>query len=618
MTDHTYIVPMFPYPSGKLHMGHVRNYSISDAIALHYRRQGRAVIHPIGWDAFGLPAENAAREHGCDPRQWTDANIQSMQRQLQDMGFSFDKTHELATHTPSYILAGQTLFLQFYQHGLIERRFGDVSWDPVDETVLANEQVIEGRGWRSGALVETRTLSMLFARVSQDAKELSDDLNEVNWPATAISLQKAWIGADETPPRLRDWCLSRQRSWGTPVPLIQCDDCGEVPAAASMLPMLNLPTKPTAADLAFPCPACGKPAVRSHETLDTFWDSAFYTYCYPDARDGSVQAIAGDAFQRTGGVDLYVGGIEHATMHLMYARWFARAMQKVGYNVDQEPFKRLIGQGMVCAPAYRVFDGKNPGEWVNPELVSTQENGDFVYEGKTVRYMGALKMSKSKKNGVDPSRFIQRYGSETVRFAMLFAAPYSVEIDWNDDIVKIAKSNIDRIISQSLVIASADGGSKEAVVLEQVNELRHKMMASYEGTEGLNAMMGMAMGVWKSAYRAAQKGNGDDARVAALCALDALWPIAPRAMEEAGRNIDPTWTARPVSMPETTHRSRPIVVQVNGIKRGLMHGMINSEQEALTRIEKEFSETLKIHAPNGYKDVIWVPGRVINLVSRET
>lgn len=618
MTHNTYIVPMFPYPSGKLHMGHVRNYSISDAIALHYRRQGNHVIHPIGWDAFGLPAENAARENGCDPRQWTDANIQTMQTQLYDMGFSFDKTHELATHTPSYIQAGQTLFLQFYQHGLIERRSGQVSWDPVDETVLANEQVIDGRGWRSGALVETKTLSMLFARVSQDARELADDLREVNWPAAAISLQKAWIGADETPPRLRDWCLSRQRSWGTPVPLIECDACGEVPADVSMLPMLNLPTKPTPDDLACKCPACGEPASRSCETLDTFWDSAFYTYCYPDARDGIVHAVAGEAFQRTGGVDLYVGGMEHATMHLMYARWFARAMRKVGYRVDKEPFRRLIGQGMVCAPAYRVYEQDVPGEWVSPEHISKQDDGQFVCQGKPVRCMGALKMSKSKKNGVDPTAFIHRYGNEAVRFAMLFAAPYSVEIDWNDDIVKIAKSNIDRIISQSFMIAGANDGIKDPAVFDSVNELRRKMMASYDGTEGLNAMMGMAMGVWKAACRAAKKGNGADARYAALCALDALWPIAPNAISQACRTIDPHWMPTPISTPDNTHAARPTVVQINGIKRGLITCSIDTQEEALARIEKEFAEILKIYAPNGYREVIWVKGRVINLVSRET
>jgi leucyl-tRNA synthetase len=611
-----YIVPMFPYPSGRLHMGHVRNYTISDAIARHYRRQGYDVIHPIGWDAFGLPAENAAREKGVDPRVWTDQNIQSMKMQLIDMEFEFDTAHEIATHTPSYIAQGQAMFLRFYQAGLIERRSGEVWWDPVDQTVLANEQVVDGRGWRSGAIVERKTLSMLFAKTQAQGRSLADGLNHVEWPSAAIAAQRAWIGMDQTPVRLRDWCLSRQRSWGTPVPLIECPQCGEVPADIATLPLPNLPTKPTDADRACHCPICGHDALRSTETLDTFWDSSFYTYCYPDAHEGAVQSVAGKRYQRFGQVDLYVGGLEHATMHLLYARWFARAMKHTDIAVDEEPFKRLIGQGMVCAPAYRIYQNDQPGEWIAPCDVVFRDDGMATHDGQSVRYMGSVKMSKSKKNGVDPAQYVSTYGAEAVRFAMLFAAPYAVEVDWNEDVVRIAAGHLERMKDQADQIGSINGGDTDTALEQEADELAHMIIASFEGREGVNAMMGHALGVWRKSVRAAREGKMSSARIASLRVVQALWPIAPKAMAQVAQKISPGWTSGPVSRASGGRRSKSIVFQINGVKRGLIENEgFETEQEAWECVQRVHHGIIENFLPNGHESIIWVKDRVINVIA---
>ena len=610
-----YIVPMFPYPSGRLHMGHVRNYAISDAIARHYRRQGYEVIHPIGWDAFGLPAENAARANGVDPRQWTDRNIQSMRAQLQEMEFEFDTQYELSTHTPGYIAQGQAMFLRFYKAGLIERRQGEVWWDPVDATVLANEQVVDGRGWRSGAIVERKILSMLFAKTQDQGQSLAEGLTSVQWPSAAIAAQAAWIGFDQDPVRLRDWCLSRQRSWGTPVPLVECGQCGEVAASESMLPMANLPTRPTDDDRACTCPVCNGPALRCTETLDTFWDSSFYTYCYPDAHGGTAQEIAGPNFSRFGKVDLYVGGLEHATMHLLYARWFARAMEKTDIKVDPEPFKRLIGQGMVCAPAYRVYQDGQMGDWVAPEDVVFHEKHMTTQEGAEVRFMGSVKMSKSKKNGVDPAQYVTTYGSEAVRFAMLFAAPYAVEVDWSDDVVRIASSHLERMKEQATQMGAADSGPALAELDQAGEELAFKVISSFEGREGVNAMMGEALGIWRQATKAARNGHGNSARKAGMRVVEALWPIAPKTMGQVAQSIAPGWSPTSIRVGQEQRKTKPIVFQVNGIKRGLIdNDGFETAQEAWERVQRDHANLVASFLPGGYDNIIWVKDRVINVI----
>jgi leucyl-tRNA synthetase len=611
-TPSFYIVPMFPYPSGRLHMGHVRNYAISDTLARHHRRQGERVLHPIGWDAFGLPAENAARQQGADPRAWTDANIEAMRVQLHSLGFEFDQAHELATHTPDYIRAGQSLFLRFYRAGLIERRSGEVWWDPVDQTVLANEQVINGCGWRSGAPVQTKVLSMLYARIKEHVVDLDAGLDALQWPSQAKAAQKAWIGAHDTPIRLRDWCLSRQRSWGTPVPLVDCGSCGEVPADEASLPLPNLPTHATEQDRTCACPSCGQSALRSNETLDTFWDSAFYTYAYPGVAEGQVTEVAGPAFQEWSKVDLYIGGLEHSTMHLLYARWFARALRTVGIDVPAEPFTRLIGQGMVCAPAFQATNGS----WVEPSQVRQKGKGWVDEQGRPVEHRGVVKMSKSKKNGVDPAEAIAQHGPEAVRFAMLFAAPYGIDIAWEDHVLGTAAHHLTRIIGQASTMASAPAGSSAAALSQAVLAMQHKAVSSYDHDEGLNAMMGACLGVWRQAEQAARAGQGDAARSAALAVGNALWPVAPRSIEQAMRCIDPAWTPTPLLAPATAV-ARPLVIQINGRKRAVVETAMNSAEEAMIWLQANHPEVVSAHLPHGVARTIWQEGKVVNFVAAQ-
>lgn len=604
-----YIVPMFPYPSGKLHMGHVRNYAISDAIARHYRRQGRQVLHPIGWDAYGLPAENAARATGADPRAWTDQNIAHMRAQLDEMGFEFTPGHEVSTHDPAYVALGQRLFIQMFRAGLIERRVGEVWWDPVDHTVLANEQVIDGKGWRSGAIVARRQLSMLFARTTDRAHVLAAGLEGLSWPSQAKAAQHAWIMEDDQV-RLRDWCLSRQRAWGTPVPLVECTHCGEVPADEATLPWPNLPTHATVSDRACSCPACGRSALRSDETLDTFWDSSFYTCVYPDAQDNRPTQVAGPAFQKHGRVDLYVGGLEHATMHLLYARWFAWAMRQVGYDVPEEPFTRLVGQGMVCAPAFR----SSSGQWVPADQVREVAPKQWVdTQDQPVTCVGSVKMSKSKGNGVDPGQQVAQYGAEAVRFAMLFAAPYAVEIDWQPNVVNTAARHVERLISQAAVIASAPAGSPDPALDQQAVTLRQQAVASFEGMVGVNAMMGQALGLWRAAYRAARTGEGQSARATATAVADALWPIVPHTIERVMATINPAWLPGPIQ-PQVVEASRAMVFQVNGVRRASIPAAVSSPEQALDWMYEHHPEVVAQYLSNGVERWIFVPGRVVNAV----
>lgn len=608
-----YVVPMFPYPSGKLHMGHVRNYAISDAIARHYRRQGTQVLHPIGWDAFGLPAENAARETGADPRQWTDANIQTMRDQLARLGFEFTSGHEVATHRPDYIRLGQEVFLKFYAAGLIERRHGEVWWDPVDQTVLANEQVVDGKGWRSGAPVERRELSMLFANTRARAAKMSQALGGLQWPSQAVAAQRAWIGAQEDNIRLHDWCLSRQRSWGTPVPLVTCEHCGEQAVNVEQLPLANLPTQPTPADCTLPCPVCAKPAQRSRETLDTFWDSAFYTCVYPGAKNNRAMNVAGHEFAHFGQVDLYVGGLEHATMHLLYARWFAWAMREVGYAVPEEPFKRLIGQGMVCAPAFQ--DAK--GRWVAPdEITPHPEHGWADAQGQPVRSMGVLKMSKSKRNGVDPDAQVQAYGAEAVRFAMLFAAPYAVEVDWRPEVVKTAARHLERLKEHAPRIRTAPAGKPRQALEQAGARLRQQAKASFEGQEGVNAMMGTALGVWRDAVRAARQGDGDSARQAAWAVADALWPIVPKTVEAAMETFGGDWKLQPIAS-QHCPTARPTVFQINGVRRAQIEEQVDTPEQAMAWIKANRPDVWEQYRSAEVTRVVFVPGRIVNVVTPE-
>jgi leucyl-tRNA synthetase len=620
-----YVLEMFPYPSGHIHMGHVRNYTLGDVVARFKRAQGFNVLHPMGWDAFGLPAENAAIQRGVHPGVWTRENIAAMRRQLQRMGFSYDWTREFATCDPRYYRHEQKMFLDFLDAGLVYRREAWVNWDPVENTVLANEQVIDGKGWRSGAPVERRKLAQWFLKITAFADELLAGLADLDrWPERVRLMQENWIGRSEgarvlfrlkgrgdllevytTRPdtlfgasfcaiapdhplaidraaadprlaaflaecarggtseavietqqkrghdsglcalhpfdpdrelpvyvanfvlseygtgaifgcpahdqrdlefarayrlpvipvvapqdadaatftigevaydgdgylinsrfldglsvaeakrqaarrladagaggpavsyRLRDWGVSRQRYWGCPIPVLYCAGCGIVPVPVAELPV----TLPEDVDFALPgnpldrhptwkhasCPRCGGPAVRETDTFDTFFESSWYfaRFCSPRASDALDRAAVGYWLP----VDQYIGGIEHAILHLLYSRFFTRALKCRGYLDIDEPFAGLLTQGMVCHETY----ASAGGEWLAPEEVTRE--GDRV----TVRSTGepvivgrSEKMSKSRKNVVDPEGMIDAYGADTARLFMLSDSPPDRDLEWTD------------------------------------------------------------------------------------------------------------------------------------------------------------------------------------------
>ncbi len=624
-----YVLEMFPYPSGKIHMGHVRNYTLGDVVARYKRARGCVVMHPMGWDAFGLPAENAARERGVHPAEWTRGNIATMRSELRRMGLSIDWSREFATCDPEYYGQEQRLFLDMLSRGLVDRRESWVNWDPVDGTVLANEQVIDGRGWRSGALVEKRRLAQWFFRITDFAPELLAALATLDrWPERVRTMQAKWIGRSEgarlrflldqptgkieavevyttrpdtlfgmaflavaadhplaahaagrvpaaaafvaecrsmgtseaaietaekrgidtglrvrhpllpdatfpvwianfvlmdygtgavfgcpahdqrdldfarrydlpvvpvvqapgTPAqtrfesevayvgpgtmmnsgfldglttdaarmqviaaleakgagkgvvnwRLRDWGVSRQRYWGCPIPIIHCSSCGAVPVPDDQLPLLlpedvtfdrpgnPLDHHPTWKHVA--CPRCNAAAVRETDTFDTFVDSSWYyaRFCSPHSR----QPVDVEAARSWLPVDQYIGGIEHAILHLLYSRFFARAMQAGGQIATEEPFAGLFTQGMVTHESYRAADG----QWLYPTEIERAEDGSAVRrdDGASVTVGRVEAMSKSKRNTVDPSAIIDRYGADTARWFILSDNPPERDMEWSE------------------------------------------------------------------------------------------------------------------------------------------------------------------------------------------
>ncbi|TVR83754.1 MAG: leucine--tRNA ligase [Rhodospirillales bacterium] len=634
-----YVLEMFPYPSGRIHMGHVRNYTMGDVVARFMRARGYNVLHPMGWDAFGLPAENAAIERGIDPSEWTYGNIDTMRRQLKALGLSLDWSREFATCDESYYHQQQKLFLALLRNGLAYRRESWVNWDPVDHTVLANEQVVDGRGWRSGALIERRKLNQWFFRTTAFSDSLLEALQTLDrWPERVKLMQQNWIGRSEgacvlfrlkgrddrlevftTRPdtlfgasfcaispnhpitqalaesdprladfiarcnrlgtseeaietaekegidtglralhpfdpdwelpvyaanfvlmeygtgaifgcpahdqrdlefarkyglpvvpvvapdgsdpatfsigdeaytgdgrlihsrfldglavpeakatvtqrleaagdgagtvsyRLRDWGISRQRYWGCPIPVVHCERCGVVPVPEDALPVVlprdvrfDVPGNPLDHHETWkhvPCPACGGPALRETDTMDTFVDSSWYfvRFCSPHAD----APVVGSAAAYWLPVDQYIGGIEHAILHLLYARFFTRAMAATGYLDLEEPFAGLFTQGMVCHETYR----DEAGKWLFPTEVTMNDAGQAVHaaSGRPVTVGRSESMSKSKRNVVDPETIIATYGADTARLFMLSDTPPDRDLDWSDAGVEGAWRFVNRL-----------------------------------------------------------------------------------------------------------------------------------------------------------------------------
>ena len=674
-----YVLEMFPYPSGRIHMGHVRNYTMGDVVARFKRAMGNAVLHPMGWDAFGLPAENAAVAGKLHPRQWTYDNIAAMKAQLKSMGLSLDWAREVATCDPSYYKHQQKMFLDFRERGLVAREYRKVNWDPVDQTVLANEQVIDGRGWRSGAVVEQRDLYQWVFKISDYSEELLEALDTLDrWPDKVKLMQKNWIGRSEgllirfaldaattpnkeseleifttrpdtlfgakfmaispdhplatavaaknpklaafieqchhmgtsqaaidtaekmgfdtgikavhpfdanwklpvyvanfilmdygtgaifgcpahdqrdldfvnkyglgntpvvCPPgqdpktfvitdtaydgdgrminsrfldgmtidaakdevarrletesrgnapvaqrqvnfRLRDWGISRQRYWGCPIPIIHCEKCGVVPVPAGDLPV-TLPDDVTFDKPGNPldrhptwkhvtCPQCGGKATRETDTMDTFVDSSWYFIRFTDPWIASAPTAPKIA-NRWMPVDQYIGGIEHAILHLLYSRFFTRGMKKCGYVDIDEPFAGLFTQGMVVHETYRAANG----DWIEPASVKIEGMGEarratLLSTGAPVEIGSIEKMSKSKKNTIDPDDIIAAYGADTARWFMLSDSPPERDVIWTEEGVQGAWRFVQRL--WRLVGEIADDQSAGHDAARQLRPDRH-------------------------------------------------------------------------------------------------------------------------------------------------
>ena len=669
-----YVLEMFPYPSGRIHMGHVRNYTMGDVLARFRRARGYNVLHPMGWDAFGMPAENAAIERGVHPKGWTYSNIDAMRAQLKSMGLSLDWSREIATCDPNYYRHEQAMFLDFMDAGLVERRVSQVNWDPVDQTVLANEQVIDGRGWRSGAIVEKRELAQWFLKITAYAQDLLSALDGLeNWPDKVRLMQRNWIGRSEgmrfsfalvdadgkaldqrltvyttrhdtifgasfcavsadhplvkslaasnpeveafrrevaalgtseeniekaekkglflglfashpfvenvklpvyaanfvlmgygegaifgcpahdqrdldfarkyglpvlpvVAPRgetaleigataftetegdnvvlvnsafldglsvtdakeeiarrmekagigerrvnfrLRDWGVSRQRYWGCPIPVVHCKSCGIVPVPKTDLPV-KLPDdvtfdKPGNPLLHHPtwrhvsCPKCNGPAERETDTFDTFIDSSWYfaRFCSPHAKTPVDQSAA----KYWMGVDQYIGGVEHAILHLLYSRFFARAMKQTGHLQLSEPFDSLFTQGMVIHETFQ----NAAGEWILP-AEARQVDGKWVHvtTGEPLSVGGVEKMSKSKKNVVDPEMIIESFGADTARWFMLSDTPPERDIEWTSAGAEGAWRFIQRIWRLVNEAASQELGT----MTQDLTKTMHKTIAA--------------------------------------------------------------------------------------------------------------------------------------------
>ena len=900
-----YCLSMFPYPSGKLHMGHVRNYTIGDVLSRFKLLNGFNVMQPMGWDAFGMPAENAAMKNNVAPAAWTYDNIEYMKTQLKSLGFAIDWEREVATCKPEYYRWEQWLFTKLFEKGIVYRKNGTVNWDPVDQTVLANEQVIDGRGWRSGALIEKREIPMYYFKITDYAEELLNDLDELeHWPEQVKTMQRNWIGksrgmtvrfavsddskqglegdyakflqvyttrpdtlmgatyvavaaehplataaaADKpelqafiaeckagsvaeadmatmekkgvptgryvinplngdklevwianyvlwgygdgavmavpahderdfefackyglpikwvvsnkvidgavarlqkiaaknnlpfdieyifdysknptqrfadrvleqvnkaglddepylseifgaletirlnwnmqfqnnednflvnsnefngmnfqtafdaiatklqsqdagepkTQYRLRDWGISRQRYWGCQIPIVHCEQCGDVPVPADQLPVV-LPENVVPDGMGSPlakmpefyettCPCCGGAAKRETDTMDTFMESSWYFFRYmsPKFAEGMVST---EAAKYWGAVDQYIGGIEHAILHLLYARFFTKLMRDEGLvNVD-EPFERLLTQGMVVCETYYRENDKGGKDWINPADVELtfDDKGRPVSavlkaDGLPVVISGTEKMSKSKNNGVDPQELINAYGADTARLFMMFAAPPEQSLEWSDSGVEGAHRFLRRLwrtvyeyLKQGEAVkafaGSQDGLSKE------LKDLRHKLHSTiakvsddYGRRQQFNTAIAAVMELLNQ-YDKTDTGS-EQGRAVAQEVLEAavclLWPIVPHICETLWSELNGAklWEAGWPTVDEAAlvKSEIEVMVQVNGKLRGKIIVAADASKADLEAAALATEGAVKFMEGKPAKKIIVVPGRLVNIV----
>jgi leucyl-tRNA synthetase len=819
-----YVLEMFPYPSGRIHMGHVRNYTLGDVVARYRRARGHDVLHPMGWDAFGMPAENAAMAKGVHPAEWTYANIAEMRAQLKSMGLSLDWSREFATCDPGYYRHEQAMFLDFLEAGLVYRKESWVNWDPVDQTVLANEQVIDGRGWRSGAMVERRKLAQWFLKITEYSQELLDALETLDrWPDKVRLMQQKWIGRSEgarirfaitgredglevfttrpdtlfgasfmaiapdhplsvelarvrpaiaefiaecarmgtseeaieqaekrgldtglfaahpliegqrlpiyvanfvlmeygtgaifgcpahdqrdlefarryglpvlpvvLPPgadahgftigneayvgdgrlinsgfldgldvaaakrrviedleergqargeiiwRLRDWGVSRQRYWGCPIPVIHCPGCGIVPVPRDQLPVtlpedveINRPGNPLVRHPSWKhvsCPACGRAALRETDTFDTFVESAWYflRFCSPHAE----VPFDREAVDRWMPVDQYIGGVEHAVLHLLYSRFFTRALKRCGYLAIDEPFAGLFTQGMVCHKTFR----DAAGEWLQPDQVAEDDRGVWraLDDGREVTVGRSEKMSKSRRNTIDPTATIEAYGADTARLFMLSDSPPERDLEWTEAGIDGAWRYLNRLwrLFEDRLDSLAPSGTAAPVPLSpaatELERAIHKTVHSV--TEQLERFhFNKAVALIRELSNRLEAFAADDPAAPALTreGLEALvlllGPMIPHLAEELwqrlGHDVLLADTAWPRAAPDWLVGDQvTIAVQVNGRLRATVALSAGSDRQSV--------EAAALAEPNVRRDlegkrlkrVIVVPDKIVNLV----
>ena len=843
-----YCLSMFPYPSGKLHMGHVRNYTIGDVMTRFHRMRGFNVLQPMGWDAFGLPAENAAMANGVPPAKWTYDNIATMKKQLRSLGFAIDWERELATCSPQYYRWNQWLFLRMLERGLVYKKTGTVNWDPVDQTVLANEQVIDGRGWRTGALIEKREIPMYYMRITAYAEELLASLDELaGWPERVKTMQANWIGkshgvnigfpyelggekkilrvfttradtlmgatfcavaaehplaahaaksnpklaafveeckrgpmmeadlaqldkkgmptglfvthpisgekievwvgnyvlmaygegavmgvpghderdfafaknyglpikpvidvggkpysTDAWQPwyadygrcvnsgkydgldyraavetiaadlkrkglgdkqitwRLRDWGISRQRYWGTPIPIVHCPSCGDVPVPDGELPVVlpeNLvpdgtgnPLAKTPSFVNCKCPKCGKAAKRETDTMDTFVDSSWYflRFACPDQEKAPVDERA----QYWMPVDQYIGGIEHAILHLLYSRFWTKVMRDQGLIAPSEPFTRLLTQGMVLNEIFYRKEASGRISYYNPADVDLkhddkgQRTGAVLRsDGKRVESDGIGTMSKSKSNGVDPQDLIDKYGADTARMFVMFASPPEQSLEWSDSGVEGASRFLRRLWSFAAGRGKAAADHASIRPFIPVKDWSSQTLAIREFRRGVHLALKQASYdydrmQYNTVVSACMKmlnlledfsGGSGDVSVNAVSQaaseamgilLRVLYPVAPhisfalwRDLGYAAQHGDLLTAPWPVVDEAALEQDEiELVLQVNGKLRGHMRAPKSAGRGELERLALANDAVTRFTNGQAVKKVVVVPGRLVNVV----